>query len=132
MGFITLKSVIKTVNGCECRRDQFRSLSFERCNYSSHEMKTKLDYKYQVIKTTNEKKQLAEPKSVFMQLPKHLRAESWASPVSGYLHSQANTNQSPWLLPSSVTSADPEKENARGTALWRPISKCNTGQGNSQ
>lgn len=52
--------------------------------------------------------------------------------MSGYLHSQANTNQSPWLLPSSVTSADPEKENARGTALWRPISKCNTGQGNSQ
>ena len=39
-------------------------------------METKLDYKYQVIKTTNEKKQLAEPKSVFMYLPKHLRGES--------------------------------------------------------
>ena len=55
-----------------------------------------------------------------------------ASPVSGYLHSQASTNQSPWLLPSSVTSADPEEENARGTALWWPTSKCITGQGNSQ
>lgn len=52
--------------------------------------------------------------------------------MSGYLHSQASTNQSPWLLPSSVTSADPEEENARGTALWWPTSKCITGQGNSQ
>lgn len=52
--------------------------------------------------------------------------------MSSYLRSQANTNQSPWLLPSSVPSAEPEEENARGTALWWPTSKCITGQGNGQ
>ena len=47
-----------------------RSLSLERYNYSSLELESKLNNKYQVAKTTNEKKQLVEQKSVFLYLLK--------------------------------------------------------------
>lgn len=54
-----------------------RSLLLERRSYSSLEMETKLGNKYQVTKTTNEKKQLVEQRSVSVYHLKHLRDASF-------------------------------------------------------
>lgn len=76
---------------------------------------TKLDYKYQVIKTTSEKSTYWTKKCFYVASKAFKGRVLGESCVRLFAFTSKHQPES-LALPSSVTSADPKKENARGTA----------------
>lgn len=96
----------------------------ERHSYSSLEMETKLDNKYQVIQTTNEKKQFVEQRNVFLCHLKHLRDASFIFLFAFKSQFQVESLPFAFILSSPLTQsrrasrAQPRGGPAAGVITW--------------